>query len=431
MAKEILKLDDVKRARVSQGEDWLCDGGGLYLRVRPNDDRDWFLRVKGRKYGLGAWPEVSLDDARKQASKRREQLEQGLDIKAPIVKEAEKIAPEGLTFKQAAEQYKDASDDNRGNLAYRKQWLAQLERHIFPHLGHLAVTSITPKMVIACLGPISHVSLGAGRDRCGGPFTARLLQGRIAEIFDWCIALEVRDDNPARFSVIGKALPHLKNPKSGKHFEALKQENVKPFIAALRADPCASARACEFLILTATRTSQVRFLTWDEIDIEKRLWVCPPSRTKEGKKKKNKNPQPHDIPLSERAIEILIAQGAKEKQGSKELVFTHPHKSSAWGADSILRACRRANEASVKQNPRPTDHGMRSTFRDWCGSTGVERELAEHALDHAFGSAAERDYARDKLIERRRPVMDAWAEFCSQPPAEVINIERRRPGIAA
>jgi len=151
----------------------------------------------------------------------------------------------------------------------------------------------------------------------------------------------------------------------------------------------------EFLVLTAARTGEVRGASWDEIDGEAVVWKVPGSRMKTGRE--------HRVPLSRRALEV-IEEARDDRSG--DLIFPsvrsvrRPLGDGSWRG--LLR--RLGIDATV--------HGFRSSFRDWCGETGVPREVAEACLAHVIRNQAEAAHARSDLLERRREVMEAWAEYC-------------------
>jgi len=153
----------------------------------------------------------------------------------------------------------------------------------------------------------------------------------------------------------------------------------------------------EFLVLTAARSGEVRGACWDEIDEEPAIWRVPGSRTKTGRS--------HRVPLSFRALEVL--EEAREAGGGDPLFRAVPNRRRPL-ATGVWRALLRRLRINA------TVHGFRSSFRDWCGETGVPREVAEACLAHAIRNQAEAAYARSDLLERRRAVMEAWASYCVQ-----------------
>ena len=146
-------------------------------------------------------------------------------------------------------------------------------------------------------------------------------------------------------------------------------------------------------IVTAVRSGEVRGAVWDEVDLNTGLWTIPGERMKAGRQ--------HRVPLSERAVAVL-AEARNHSNGSGRLF---PSKTGgeipSWALAKLV------NSLGIEG----TLHGMRSSFRDWCGETGAVRGVAEACLAHRVGSAAEQAYARSDLLQRRRELMNAWAQY--------------------
>ena len=155
------------------------------------------------------------------------------------------------------------------------------------------------------------------------------------------------------------------------------------------------ALALRFVILTAARTGEVRGMTWDEVDMDAKLWTVPGERMKAGEE--------HVVPLSKAALAILKPLKALGRDG---LVFEGIKRGKPLSDMTLTAVLKRLeiDDATV--------HGFRSSFRDWCSDTGKDRELAERALAHVLRNQTERAYARSTMLDRRRQLMDEWAEYC-------------------
>jgi integrase len=263
-------------------------------------------------------------------------------------------------------------------------------------LGNLAVDDIELAHVLEVLKPIWHKT----------PETAKRIRGRIEKVLDWAKVHGHRDgENPARWQGnLENALPSISKIRVVKHHPALPYPEIADFIKQLRARNGTAAIALEFLILTSARSGEVRGATWQEFDLKKREWIIPAERMKARKE--------HRVPLSDRAVEILteIPQGKGD-----EIVF----KAARGGilSDMTLGAVLKRMEVPV------TTHGFRSTFRDWAGeTTAFPREVIEHALAHQLKDKAEAAYARGTLMEKRRRLMTAWAEYCEHNAIKDANI---------
>jgi integrase len=191
------------------------------------------------------------------------------------------------------------------------------------------------------------------------------------------------------------------NVRVDKHHEAVAVEDVPEFMRNVRACERVPARALEMLCLTATRTDEVRSARFGEFDLKRKLWVIPAERTKTGKR----SGEPHVVPLSDRAATI-VEQQRRAVKDPNAYVFVGSRSGGKMGSNVMYKAMLELNGRG------PVPHGLRSSFRDWCGMNGHPRDLAELSLAHAVGSKVERAYRRSSLVEQRRAIMDAWARYC-------------------
>jgi integrase len=201
-------------------------------------------------------------------------------------------------------------------------------------------------------------------------------------------------ENPARWK--GNLEHELPKPKklTRGHLKAMPFADVPAFITRLRQHEGISARALEFAVLTATRSNETRSARWEEVDLKAKVWTIPGERMKMGKE--------HRVPLSERAIAILNEMKAHGEEG---YIFPGTKKGKPLSDMSLVAVMRRMAVDAVP-------HGFRSSFRDWCGEcTDFPRDVAEQALAHAVGDEVERAYRRGDALEKRRKLMEAWADY--------------------
>ena len=357
-------------------------GYGLSLLVRPMSNgrlsKTWSqrLRINGKpcNIGLGAYPVIGLREARAKALANRRAVAAGGDPRRGGVP----------TFEQAAERViamhaKGWRDSGKSEA----QWRSSLTAYAFPKIGRKPVDEITSADVLGVL--VADGLWHAKRE------TARRVRQRIGAIMKWCIAEGHRTDNPAG-DAIGAALP--RNGVRKQHYRALPHAEVGAAIATVRASGAywVTVACFEFTVLTAARGGEARHATWDEIDLDAATWTVPASRMKAN--------LTHRVPLSDRALDILA--GAREHTGGAGLVF--PSVTGRTLSNATIGKLLHENDIAC------VPHGMRSSFRDWCGETGVPREVAEACLAHVV-RGVEGAYARSDLLERRRPVMDAWADY--------------------
>lgn len=381
---------------------------GLYLYITDTGGRSWVLRTvagtKRRHMGLGAFPEVSLAKAREKAREAKEQIGQGADPIAERKAKRSAIRAEqaaALTFEQAAAGYIKAQGDAWKNAKHRQQWENTLAAYAHPIIGALHVRDISQAHLLAVLEPIWKTKTE----------TATRVRGRIESVLDWATVRGHRvGDNPARWKGhLDKLLPAPRKVTKVEHHTALPIDAMGEFMAALRQQKGDAARALEFTILTAARQGEVRGMRWAEVDLDSKVWTVPADRMKAGKE--------HRVPLSEPLVAMLTRDS---KQDADALVF--PAQRGGQMSDMTMTAVLRRMEVDA------VPHGFRSTFRDWAGErTNYPRDLAEQALAHTLESAVEAAYRRGDMLEKRRHMMQAWADFCGhvRTPGEVVGIGAR------
>ena len=374
------------------------DGNGLALHVEPSGARRWVQRltVQGRRrhLGLGGYSMVSLADARELAVANRKLARSGRAV--PIVKRHQTASIP--TFEEAAVTVlKLYGGAWRTGSKTARQWQASFRDYAFPQLGELSVDRISTADVMATMQPIwtrKHV-------------TARKLLHRIGTVMKWAIAQGYRADNPANEAIIA-ALP--RRPEPVRHREALPHRDVAAAIAVVRAARTwvGTKLAFELLVLTATRSAEVRLATWREVDLVARVWSIPHVRMKAKRE--------HRVPLSGRAVEILReAEQLRPSPQAHELVFPS-RRGKLIDAATISKLIRGLGIAAVP-------HGFRSSFRDWASErTDHPRAVVEAALAHTIRDQTEAAYARSDLFERRRRLMDDWASYLAEARGEVVKL---------
>ena len=375
-----------------------ADGAGLHLLVKESGARSWvyrfMLKGKSRDIGLGAaGPNaIPLADARDLASSLRLKVKAGIDpleerhrtaTEALASAQAAQIA--GITFKAVAEAYIGANEASWRNAKHRQQWQNTLASYVYPVMGELPVSEIGTAHVLKILEPIWKSK----------PETASRVRGRIETVLDAAKARGYREgENPARWrGHISQILPARSRLTRG-HHKAMPYDAVPAFMGQLREREAMAALALEFVILTATRTSETLEATWAEVDLEKALWTIPAARMKAGRE--------HRVPLSPRAVAIL-----EELVPLKKAVLFPTEKGGKLSAMAMSMLLRR-----MKQDF--TVHGFRSAFRDWAAEcTGYAHEVCEMALAHTIGNKAEAAYRRGDMFEKRRRLMADWATYCA------------------
>ena len=377
------------------------DGGTLYLAVARGGSKSWIQRVviggKRREIGLGGYPVVPLAKARKRAFENRQKIDDDRDPLEEKRKAKRKAATP--TFREAALAYFEANKAGWKNAKVVASWVQQMDKHVFPKIGDLTVDRIGREDVLRVLIPIWTEK----------PETGRKVRQRIKVTLAWAEAHGFVERNVAGEAIDG-ALPTMRRAR--KNFRALPHAEVAAALDTIEGSGSSlSAKlAFRFLVLTAARSGEVRGATWDEIDLDARLWTIPKTRMKAGAE--------HRVPLSDAAMAVL--ERARELPDETGLVFPSATKRAAMSDMTLMKALRDNGLAE-----RATVHGFRSSFRDWAADTGKPRELAEAALAHTVGGV-EGAYFRSDLFDRRRDLMAAWAAYLTGEGAKVVRLRTVR-----
>ena len=372
---------------------------GLYVSVKHAHSAAWIFRYtfNGKRHdmGLGNIKYLTLVEARDKAIELHRQIRQGIN---PIEHNRElraarkKASMKSVTFQYCVNKYLESHEDEWSNDVHRKQWRSTLETYACPVIGSLNVADIDTGLVLRILEPIWKTKTE----------TAKRLRGRIESILDWAKVRQYRTGgNPARWK--GHLDTLLAKPSKiakVKNFPALPYKEIPEFMQQLRKQHGYAAAALEFVILTATRSGEVRGAIWAEIDLDARTWTVPAERMKTKKE--------HVVPLSDAAIDVIhrmqemriseyIFPGVKEGKPISKMAM--PIVLKNMGRDDI------------------TVHGFRSTFRDWASETTAHpHEVCEMALAHAIKNKSEASYRRGDLFEKRKQLMDDWVRYCFKLP---------------
>lgn len=370
----------------------LADGGGLYLVIDPRGTKRWTFvfqwEGKRKEFGLGSAKTVSLSDARDAALKARKLVQGGVN---PILDRRHE--------RGAVPTFGAVADDLVADLT--PQWDSPKTAHQWTMtmtvyakaLREMPVDQVDTTAVLKILNPIWNTI----------PETASRTRMRIERVLDAAKARGYRTgENAARWrGHLALLLPNRQRLSRG-HHSSVPIAEMGAFMANLRGRPAMSGAALEFTILTAARTGETLGATWGEIDADRTVWSIPGERMKAGKS--------HRVPLSARAVAILAEVAEARPCVAGAFIFPRQDGKGQLSSMSMAMLMRRMGYAQF------TVHGFRSTFRDWVGEwTEFPSELAEAALAHAVGSQVERAYRRGDALERRRGLMDAWAEFCTTP----------------
>ncbi len=368
----------------------------MWLNISKSGGKSWVFRWspkggKPREMGLGPYPAISLAKARSISAQCRVHVAAGKNPKT------ERDRFTGNTFGDVADQFLETMASRWTNEKTKWQWKTTLGDSCNP-IRQRPISELDTADVLKILNPIWQEI----------PETAGRIRSRIEQVLDFAKAKEWREgENPARWrGHLSNILPARQKLTQG-HHPAMVYSVLPAFWKDLNNKEALAARALQLLILTASRTSEILKATWDEFDLDDSLWVIPAERMKAKRD--------HRIPLTSEAVAIL--EPLFESRIS-DYVFPGQKPGKPLSNLSMTMLLRRMKYTDI------TVHGFRSTFRDWCGDeTNFAREIAEAALAHKIGGDVENAYRRGDALEKRRRLMEAWAEYCTgAKQGKVVNL---------
>ena len=393
------KLSDAKARNIKPEDKPLLHGAVTGLSLHPSPKKGngkWVLRYtspitnKRRNAGLGTYPEISIIEAGQLGINFRVELAKGID---PLEnKKKVKKLQKRPTFSECAHKLHEELLPSWKNQKHGQQWINTLQTYAFPLIGNKMLDQIEPKDVADVL---REIWLKKNE-------TAMRLKQRIHAVLSWGWARGYCTHNPV------DVVHHLLPPQPSKtirtlHHPAMDWRQIPQFINYhIRTSSCAqiAPKMIEFLILTACRSGEVRGMKWCEIDFKNAIWTIPAQRMKAKVL--------HRVPLSKRALEILELQRGNDN----EYVFPSD-VSKGMVSDACLTVfIKRRSVQSNTDGKLATIHGFRSSFRDWCSENGYPQDLAECSLAHSIRNKVEAAYHRTDLLEKRRTLMEDWANFC-------------------
>jgi integrase len=406
---EILRVSDLKTKKPGL----IADGANLYLQISIGKDgnirRSWTFRFqlpgkKPRDMGLGSLSSIGLAKARELAREARELVATGVD---PIEHRRQARAQVAATvpvptFDEVAKSYIAAHRPSWRSPVHARQWEMTLKTYASPVIGKLPVNAINTDLVMKVLEPIWNEKTD----------TAKRVRGRIETVLNYATVRKFRHgDNPARWTgYLSELLARPSRMAPVQHHAALDYKTMGGFMAQLREREGIGALALEFTVLTCARTAETLGATWDEIDLDAKVWIVPGNRIKAGKE--------HRVPLSETALDVLHrVREITEKIGGavakSDFVFPNDRTGGRLSPNALLAVLKRMKRSDV------TVHGFRSAFRDWVGEgTNFPNDAAELALAHKVADKVEAAYRRGSMFNKRRKMMEAWANYCAKPVAD-------------
>ena len=383
---------------------------GLGLMITPEGTKSWVYRVTyggvRRKMGLGGNPAVTLAQATEKARQVKADIDKGIDpINAKKVNKSNLIAAQAKakTFEECTDMF--LSTRTFKNVKHGKQWRTTLETYAYPHIRSLLVADIGISNIKAVLDPIWKTKTE----------TASRVQGRMKSIIDYAIVSGYREKaNPAIWDgFLDSIYQSPKKLKTVEHMDAMPYPKVYDFLQALQKHGSISAKALEFLILTAVRSDSVRSATWSQIDMAAKVWTVPKAFTKTKKRD-------HTVPLSTHAITLL--KSLKTIKGTN-LVF--PSATLKKMSDSTISKLMREMRINKEFKGIGVPHGFRSTFSTWrLEKTNYTQEIGELSLMHEVGDSVYQAYQRSDGLDKRRAIMRDWSNFINKPYVAVTKEDK-------
>ena len=374
------------------------DGGNLYLIIDQALNKHWKFIYryldKRPEIGLGAYPTTSLSDARSKAADYRTILANNgnpKEHKTEKEKALKKPPKKIVTFKDCAASFIAGYTPSLKNQKHIKQWTSTLVEYVYPVIGNLDITQIETSHILQILEPIWHIK---------NP-TATRVRGRIEKIIDSSKVEGHRSgENPARWNGhLALKLPHPSKIHEVVHFAALPYQELTELYTNTLVDESNAAYALRFAILTAVRTSNARLATWNSVNFDQKHWTI------EKKAMKIKDSE-HRVSLSDQSLLVLRKM---ESLKVSNYIFPGTRANKPLNENALLNALRAAGVSKEAG----TVHGFRTTLKVWGAETkDYADELTEMVLAHTIKGQTKQAYFRTDLFDKRRTVMNEWADFC-------------------
>ena len=366
----------------------LTDAGGLYLWVAPTGLKSWRLKYRFYKREkvptIGKYPQTSLREAREERDKAKKQLQHGIDPSTQ--KQTDKLAganQNAMLFKDAAKRWHELNTP-RWTPRYALKIWQMTEKRLITELGNKPLKDISSADTLYVLRLMENEGIGE---------TTRKVKNYLSAIFAYAIAEGHIANNP-----VTGIPPALKAVPPASHQRSLPFRMMRDFITAIDNDdghPVVKL-GLKLLLLTMTRTGEVRFATWDEIDFEKRLWLIPASRMK--------MKTDHLIPLSDQAIDVLTQ--LKALTGHTRYVVRSPNTiDKPLSENAFLVLIKR-----IGFKDYTTAHGLRATASTVLNERGFRPEVIEKQLAHEERNQVRKAYNRADYLEERREMLEWWAD---------------------
>jgi integrase len=412
------------------------DGGGLWLQITNHGaGRSWLFRWtdrfsgKGRLLGLGPLHTVDIDLARDTARKYRLLLRDGKDPQAEragIRLDAEIADGRAKTVRQVFDEWFTAKIAKR-SIHTRKAYTWQVRKYVLDVIGDMPIAKVDTDTLLNKVGlrKLWSQSVADG----GRHAVAKNLHNILARLFSFAIASKYyHASNPAAWKGhLEHVLPALKDVRDVQHQPGPPHQEIGRFMQVLRAYEDRSVRRLghpnvalllEFIVLSGVRMSEARLATYDEMNEATNVWTVPPPHHKIGRLTK----EPHFVPITPPMWDVLREMHRRYPNHAPDaLIFpTERGEERGKGANAAFNENTVAGflRISIKWPTKIVPHGFRSTLAGWCQANGYPDALIDRQIGHLPAGKIDQAYKRDQLTEARRPMMDAWGQYCSRPAPE-------------
>jgi integrase len=384
-----MKLTDIKvRSLIQPGK--YADGGGLYFQITEAGGRYWRLKFrvhgKEKKLALGVYPAVTLKEARNKAAEAKKKLQGGIDPAAERKAEKLKAAFNAEnTLEAVAYEYLN-HQSTKWAAVTRERIESNLKRDIFSSLGSRPISDIKPRELKEAIKRIE--SRGVGDQ------AARVLQ-RVKAIYRWAVLHDRIEVNP----MLDLLASEIMQPRTVQHRPALSDSELPEFMQRLDlygGEPVVVA-ALKMLMLTATRSGELRGMRWDEIDFDSKVWHIPAQRMK--------MKEAHKVPLSKQALQVI--ESMRSISGKRELIFPSPY----YPSKPISENTPNSALSRMGYKNKATAHGFRSLFCTVANEAGWRADVIERQMAHKEKNAVRAAYHHASYLEERTRLMQWWADY--------------------
>lgn len=384
----MLTNTEIKNAKGQDKPYKMADSQGLYLLVRPNGSKHWHLKYriggKERKLSFGAYPEVSLAEARQAKDAARAELRAGIDPGLTQKQKKASAANDEGAFRRVAERWIEHTAPTWRSSKHHSDVVSSLERYVYPAIGNVPLTEITSPMVLAVL---------KRAEAQRAIETAHRVCQRISAVFLYGIACGLAQTDPA--SPLKGILKKVPKGRQNAITNLPELQEMMVRLDGVAAYPV-SLLALRFLALTATRSGEIRGMLWSELNDD--VWEIPAERMK--------MKRPHVVPLSRQALEVLDA--VRPFTGHAPYVFAAVRSPEKPMSDMALSMILKRNGYAGRHVP----HGFRSSFSSIMNEKRPEdRYVIDLMLAHVSKDKVEAAYNRSLHLEKRKEIAQEWADL--------------------